>query len=98
MTHNYYLITPPLQVPLKLPLKLSWRRGHDMPFGMGDYVQSEVVEGTVYVGGGDPGIGSYSNCIVTYDIFTAKWTTLPPYRACEFDDSHQQPTCVSGWR
>ena len=30
MTHNYYLITPPLQVPLKIPQKFSWRRGPDM--------------------------------------------------------------------
>ena len=87
MTHNYYLITPPLQVPLKLPLKLSWRRGPDMPlpFGMGGYVQSVVVEGTVYVGGGDPGYGSDNRYIVmTYAISTGKWATLPPYQARHF--------------
>ena len=85
MTHNYYLITPPLQVPLKLPLKLSWRCGPDMPFGMSYYVQSVVVEGTVYVGGGNAGLGSYNNYIVmTYDISTGKWATLPPYGASDF--------------
>ena len=85
MTHNYYLITPPLQVPLKLPLKLSWRRGPDMPFGMRGYVQSVVVEGTMYVGGGNAGDGSGNNYIVmTYDISTGKWATLPPYRARHF--------------
>ena len=85
MTHNYYLITPPLQVPLKLPLKLSWRRGPDMPFVMSGYVQSVVVEGTVYVGGGDAGYGSDNDYIVmTYDISTGKWATLPPYRARAF--------------
>ena len=84
MTLNYYLITPPLQVPLKLPLKFSWRRGPDMPFGMHDYVQSVVVEGIVYVGGGYAGTGSNSNCIVTYDISTGKWATLPPYRVRAF--------------
>ena len=41
-----------LQVPLEFPLQLSWRRGPDMPFWMSGYVQSVVVEGTVYVGGG----------------------------------------------
>ena len=83
MTLNYYLITPPLQVPLKLPLKLSWRRGPDMPFGMSGNVQSVVVEGTVYVGGGDAGHGNDNRYIVrTYDISTGKWATLPPYRAC----------------
>ena len=85
MTHNYYLITPPLQVPLKLPLKLSWRRGPDMPFGMSGYVQSVVVEGTVYVGGGYAGPDSNNDYIVmAYDISTGKWATLPPYRACDF--------------
>ena len=56
-----------------------------MPFGMRDYVQSVVVEGTVYVGGGYVGRGSDNNHIVmTYDISTGKWATLPPYRAWAF--------------
>ena len=85
MTHNYYLITPPLQVPLKLPLKLSWRRGPDIPFEMSGYVQSVAVEGTVYVGGGRAGFGSGNDYIVmTYDISTGKWDTLPPYSAGHF--------------
>ena len=45
--HNYAV---QVQVPLKLPLRLKWRRGPDMPFGMCSYVQS--VQGTLYVGGG----------------------------------------------
>ena len=53
-----------------------------MSFGMGGYVQSVVMEGTVYVGGGLAGSGSANNYIVmTYDISTGKWATLPPYRA-----------------
>ena len=84
MTHNYYLITP-LQVPLKLPLKLSWRRGPNMPLGMHGSVQSVVMEGTVYVGGGNVDFGIDNNYIVmTYDISTGKWATLPPYRARGF--------------
>ena len=56
-----------------------------MPFEMGNYVQSVVVKGTVYVGGGDAGHGSDNNYIVmTYDISTGKWATLPPYRASYF--------------
>ena len=52
-----------------------------MSFEMGGYVQSVVVEGTVYVGGGNTAHGSDNNCIVmTYDISTGKWATLPPYR------------------
>ena len=45
-------------MPLKVPLQLRWRRGPDMPFGMGDYVKSVVVQGRVYVGGGSTGLGS----------------------------------------
>ena len=55
-----------------------------MPFEMSSYVQSVMVEGTVYVGGGYAGYGSRNNYLVmTYDISTGKWATLPPYRACE---------------
>ena len=68
------------QVPLEFPLQLNWRRGPDMPFKISDYVQSVVVEGTVYVGGGD--INEY--IVMTYDITTGKWATLPPYRAWRF--------------
>ena len=53
-----------------------------MPFEMSDYVQSVVVKGTVYVGGGYA--GPYSDNIMSYDISTGKWDTLPPYRAQDF--------------
>ena len=56
-----------------------------MPFEKGSYVQSVVVEGIVYVGGGYAGHGSDNNYIVmTYDISTGKWATLPPYRVWGF--------------
>ena len=39
----------------------------------------------MYVGGGYAGPGSGNNYIVmTYDISTGKWATLPPYRARDF--------------
>ena len=39
----------------------------------------------MYVGGGYAGRGSDNDYIVmTYDISTGKWATLPPYRACNF--------------
>ena len=39
----------------------------------------------MYVGGGGAGHGSDNNYIVmTYDISTGKWATLPPYRARNF--------------
>ena len=76
---------PPPQVPFKLPLQLSWRRGPDVPFEMSGYVQSVVVKGIVYVGGGHAGHGSDNDYLVmTYDISTGKWATLPPYRAWGF--------------
>ena len=66
----------PLQVPLKLPLQLKWRRGPDMPFGMRD-IQSVQVQGTLYVGGGFAADNDY--IVMTYDISAGKWATLPPY-------------------
>ena len=73
------------QVPLTLPLQLRWRCGLDMPFQMSGYVQSVMVQGTVYVGGGFSDIGSDKNCIVmAYDTSSGKWAKLPPYRAQYF--------------
>ena len=73
----------PLQVPLKLPLQLKWRRGPDMPFGMSYYIQSVQVQGTLYVGGGDAG-GNNEYIVMTYDISAGKWATLPPYSTYYF--------------
>ena len=36
----------------------------------------------MYVGGGYASTGS--DTVMTYDISTGKWATLPPYRACDF--------------
>ena len=73
------------QVPLEFPLQLNWRCGPDMPFEMGENVQSVVVEGTMYVGGGLACLYSGNNStVLTYDISTGKWATLPPYRARYF--------------
>ena len=69
----------------RLPLQLKWRRGPDMPFKMGGFVQSVRIQDTVYIGGGDAGINSENNKIImAYNISTEKWTTLPPYRAIDF--------------
>lgn len=57
-----------------------------MPFEMHGYVQSVVVQGSVYVGEGNGGNGSPdNNCIVMkFDTILGKWITLPPYGACDF--------------
>lgn len=54
-----------------------------MPFAMGDYLQSVVIHGKVYIGGGYGGYSSGSKYIVLeYDSALEKWAKLPPYRAC----------------
>ena len=65
-------------------LQLSWRRGPDMPFGMSANIQSVVVEGTVYVGGGGADWVSNKYLVLAYDISTGKWATLQSYRAWIF--------------
>ena len=65
-------------------LQLSWRRGPDMPFGMSANIQSVVVEGTVYVGGGGADWVSDKYLVLAYDISTGKWATLQSYRAWIF--------------
>ena len=81
----YYNHYPIQQIPLDFPLQLNWRRGPDMPYRMGGYVQSVVVEGTVYVGGGGAGfLSDNGHIVMTYDISTEKWATLPPYKEWGF--------------
>ena len=68
---------------MTFPLQLDWRRGADMPFAMGDYIQSVEVEGTVYVGGG---VADKTNnyIVMAYDTQSCKWHTLPTYSARDF--------------
>ena len=67
-----------MQIPLKLPLQLKWRRGPDMPFFLSD-VESVLVQGTLYVGGGVTADDDHEYIVVAYDISAGKWGTLPPY-------------------
>ena len=55
-----------------------------MPFQMWEYVQSVMVQGTVYVGGGVAGVGSPDYIVMAYDTNSRKWATLPPYKARGF--------------
>ena len=58
-----------------------------MPLGMGGYVQSVVVQGRVYVGGGyAPGRMGTDNdhTVMEYDIDSGIWAKLPRYRALGF--------------
>ena len=69
-----------LQVDLKLPFELSWECGPNMPFAMGDFLQSVVIQNTVYVGGGFGGFHTDNEYVVmSYDSCSGEWTKLPPY-------------------
>ena len=85
------------QVPLKVPLQLTWRCGPDMPFGMESNIQSVMVQGTVYVGGGYL-YGGEETTVMGYDTCSGKWTKLPPYRAAWFAMTviHNQLVLVGG--
>ena len=71
---------------MKLPLQLRWRRGPDMPLRKGGYIQSVMVQQKVYIGGENNSFNSHENDhkVMEYDILSGKWSTLPPYRACDF--------------
>ena len=48
---------------------------------------SVIVQGTVYVGGGNTLLDNpnhYNVIVMAYDTSSAKWATLPPYRAGDF--------------
>ena len=71
-----------------------------MPFEMSGPVQSVVVQGKVYVGGGD-GYSSATDgsTLMEYDISSGGWATLPPYRTCLFAIAviNNQLVLVGGW-
>ena len=69
-----------IQTPLtelKIPLKLKWRRGEDMPIGMENGIQAVVVSYDVYVGGGYSGSGK-ADTVMVHSLQTGSWRTLPP--------------------
>ena len=55
-----------------------------MQFEKTGYVQSVVVQGRVYVGGGVGLGGDDFFVVMEYDISSEKWAELPLYRACYF--------------
>ena len=62
-----------------------------MPFWMTNYIQSVMVQGTVYIGGGLAD-GDNKNIVMAYDVSAGRWATLPPYSTHNFAmsvvDSH----------
>ena len=77
------------------PLQLVCRHGPDMPFGMGGYIQSVVVYGRVYVGGGN---SSNDYVVMEYESDSGRWGTLPPYTTRWFGMTaiHNQLVLVGG--
>ena len=70
-----------------------------MPMEMRGHVQSVMVEGTVYIGGGHVGRGyNDKNTIFEYDIASEKWSKLQLYRASHFalTTIHNQLVLVGG--
>ncbi len=55
-----------------------------MPFGMSDSIQSVIINGMVYVGGGWTYRDENDYIVMTYDTHSGRWGTLPPYRIREF--------------
>ena len=54
-----------------------------MPFAMRGYIQSVVIHGTVFVGGGFADRDN-NYIVMEYDTCSGKWGRLPPYRLCNF--------------
>ena len=63
---------------LNLPLKLKWRRGKDLPFGILSYPNMVVFKEKVYIRGGDASYRERQTVIV-YDSKLDSYDTLPPY-------------------
>ena len=70
---DFYVQTPLAE--LKLPQKLKWKKGNDMPNGTAGHIQAVVIGSDVYVGGGD------NQTVMVYSLQTGTWRTLPPYES-----------------
>ena len=64
---------------LKLPLKLKWRRGKDLPFGMYGYSNVVVFKEKVYIGGGYASSNRKEQTVTVYDPKQDSYDTLPLY-------------------
>ena len=77
---------PHAQTPLselKLPLKLKWERGKDLPFGTSGWARVAVLKEKVYIGGGFALSDKERQTVIIYDPHHNLCETLPPY-SCKF--------------
>ena len=69
------------QRKLQTPLKLWWRKGRDMLFGMSLYPKTVQLHTILYMGGGY----SFNNCtVLQYECTTDSWSKLPQYQCYRF--------------
>ena len=76
LCHTIMIFVQTPLTELKTPLKLKWRRGEDMAFGMRDGIQAVVIGNDVCVGGGVTFSGE--DRVMVYSLWTGSWRTLPP--------------------
>ena len=70
-----------------------------MPFAMSLYIQSVVVQGRVYFGGGYCSVRNRKYVVMEYESDSGRWGTLPPYTTRGFGMTaiHNQLVLVGGW-
>ena len=64
---------------LNLPLKLKWRRGKDLPFGIWGCPTVVMFKEKVYIGGGNASSVRERQTVIVYDPKQDSYDTLPPY-------------------
>ena len=66
---------------LKMPLKLKWRKGKNLPFEIIGYPQLAMLEDKLYIGGGKAISDEKSRIIIVYDPQQQEsYDMLPPYK------------------
>ena len=84
---------------LNLPLKLKWRRGKDLPFGIWGYPRVVVFKEKVYIGGGRALSDREELTVMVYDPKQDSYDTLPSYACKYFSMSvvNNQLVLIGGW-
>ena len=84
MAWGYFVYMQTPLSELKLPLKLKWRRGKNMPFEMWGYPRVAVFKEKVYIGGGGASSDRERQTVMVYDPQQDSYDTLPPYTCIHF--------------
>ena len=87
------------QNKLQIPLKLRWRKGRDMPWGITQYPKTVQLRDNLYMGGGvSIRTNTSADCTVLVYSESNGWTKLPEYQFYCFGMTifHDQLTLVGG--